>query len=352
MHGRGLALGLMAMTVMATALCLVPGSSRADWIPDASLLGGFSTVYPDEYWTASYVLENGKDSSVDVTEITAQLDWESSAVTLLSSTVSIPAYGSYEFSRMVMIPQSATLGSHEQTIEITGQAVGDWWSTTGTWTDTFAVESRPPLTVSISANPNYGTSPLVVSFTSIVSGGTPDYQYYWDFGDGAFSYESDPSHTYQSPGVYSVTLTVHDLLSRQVDKETTVTVIAPVTISMSVNATSGPAPLTVQFTSSVSGGKSPYSYDWDFGDGESSSEENPSHTYASQGEYTVTLTVTDSESRPAIAHKDISVSAAPPPPEESWIEGNGLLLGGGIVVVAVIIAVAVYLSVRKGKTAS
>lgn len=32
--------------------------------------------------------------------------------------------------------------------------------------------------------------------------------YLWDFGDGAFSTESDPTHAYAAPGIYTVTLTV------------------------------------------------------------------------------------------------------------------------------------------------
>ncbi|UCE40738.1 MAG: PKD domain-containing protein [Candidatus Aminicenantes bacterium] len=59
---------------------------------------------------------------------------------------------------------------------------------------------------------------------------------------------------------------------------------------------SGTIPLTVNFTGSAAGGKSPYSYNWTFGDGSSSSSQNPTHTFQQAGNYTVTLTITDSES--------------------------------------------------------
>ncbi|MEV6876666.1 PQQ-dependent sugar dehydrogenase [Amycolatopsis sp. NPDC051128] len=58
--------------------------------------------------------------------------------------------------------------------------------------------------------------------------------------------------------------------------------------------TSGPAPLTVNFSSagSTDPGGSALRYSWNFGDGTTSTEANPSHTYAA-GNYTALLTVTN-----------------------------------------------------------
>jgi glucose/arabinose dehydrogenase len=70
---------------------------------------------------------------------------------------------------------------------------------------------------------------------------------------------------------------------------------APIAVA-SADPTFGPAPLTVNFTSS--GSSDPEGDDlafaWDFGDGsEVSNEPNPTHTFAADGTYNVTLTVTD-----------------------------------------------------------
>jgi cytochrome c len=60
--------------------------------------------------------------------------------------------------------------------------------------------------------------------------------------------------------------------------------------------TSGPAPLTVNFSSAGSSdpGGSSLSYSWNFGDGATSTSPNPSHTYAAAGNYTAVLTVRNS----------------------------------------------------------
>jgi PKD repeat protein len=54
--------------------------------------------------------------------------------------------------------------------------------------------------------------------------------------------------------------------------------------------TSGPVPLTVNYTDQSTGDIT--SWSWDFGDGATSKEQNPSHTYTDAGTYTVSLAVT------------------------------------------------------------
>ena len=54
--------------------------------------------------------------------------------------------------------------------------------------------------------------------------------------------------------------------------------------------TSGPVPLTVNYTDQSTGDIT--SWSWDFGDGAISTEQNPFHTYTDAGTYTVSLAVT------------------------------------------------------------
>ena len=67
------------------------------------------------------------------------------------------------------------------------------------------------------------------------------------------------------------------------------------TASASANPTSGPSPLTVNFSSAGSSDPEgqPLTYQWTFGDGQSSTAANPVHTYARAGQYTARLSVSD-----------------------------------------------------------
>jgi len=75
---------------------------------------------------------------------------------------------------------------------------------------------------------------------------------------------------------------------------------------------SGPAPLTVAFTTSVTGGDPPLTFSWDFGDGEASAEASPSHVYTTPDSYTASVTVTDANGDTDSAELSVQVTAAPP----------------------------------------
>ncbi|MBX7244120.1 MAG: PKD domain-containing protein [Candidatus Sumerlaeaceae bacterium] len=84
-----------------------------------------------------------------------------------------------------------------------------------TTTATVAVNVGPPNAKPIavaSATPATGSAPLNVNFSS--AGSTdPDGTIVartWDFGDGTGSSAANPNHTYNTPGTYTATLTVHD----------------------------------------------------------------------------------------------------------------------------------------------
>jgi glucose/arabinose dehydrogenase/PKD repeat protein len=80
------------------------------------------------------------------------------------------------------------------------------------------------------------------------------------------------------------------------------------------NPSSGPAPLTVNFSSSGSsdpeGGA--LTYAWDFGDGGTSSAASPSHTYTTAGVRTVSLTVRDPAGLTATASMTVTVGNTAP----------------------------------------
>jgi PKD repeat protein len=164
--------------------------------------------------------------------------------------------------------------------------------------DTFTITAYPPLAMSIEANRTSGSVPLAVSFTSDVNGGSGGYTFSWDFGDGGTGMLSNPTHTFTSRGTFTVTLVVHDS-KMNTESASTVVRATNLQVTISGNPTSGVAPLSVGFISTVSGGSGGYTYQWTFGDGSTSSLPNPTHVYTVQGSYTAFLTVTDSSSSTA-----------------------------------------------------
>jgi len=162
------------------------------------------------------------------------------------------------------------------------------------------IEVEPPPTADFAGNPTSGCAPLTVQFTDKSIENITNWS--WDFGDGGTSTQQSPSHTYNDPGVYTVSLTVTGPCgSNTKTRPDYITVIPPPTAAFEGDPTSGRAPLTVEFTDKSEGNIN--SCSWDFGDGGTSTQQSQSHTYNDPGVYTVSLTVTgpcgsDTETRP------------------------------------------------------
>lgn len=151
------------------------------------------------------------------------------------------------------------------------------------------------ITVNASAgftgSPTSGVAPLTVQFQAASATGVTSWS--WNFGDGQTSTEPNPRHTYTNPGQYTVSLTVTDSLGTRTETKPdyiTVTPITGVLADFTAAPTSGPTPLSVDFTDKSQGEIT--SWNWDFGDGGTSTEQNPRHTYMTPGSFTVSLTVT------------------------------------------------------------
>ena len=142
------------------------------------------------------------------------------------------------------------------------------------------------------------TTNLVASFNgsgSTDSDGTIA-SYAWAFGDGTTGTGVAPSHTYGSPGTYSVTLTVTDnqgstgTVSHQVS--VTAANVAP---TASFTTTRDRLTVSADGSGSTDSDGSITSYQWNWGDGQTDTGAKPSHTYGAGGTYTITLTVTDDD---------------------------------------------------------
>lgn len=166
-------------------------------------------------------------------------------------------------------------------------------------------ESEPKTPIAdFSASPISGYAPLKVLFTDN-STGSPT-SWLWDFGNGIHSkHAMNATHTFTSPGMYNVTLTVTNTAgSNSVTKPGYITVTSSPSTGKTVadfyspeaeRVLDGPNDQgifenkVVSFFDNSTG--SPTSWFWDFGDGNTSKQKNPTHAYGKIGGYTVNLTV-------------------------------------------------------------
>ena len=123
-----------------------------------------------------------------------------------------------------------------------------------------------------------------IQFTNNSTGAV---KYLWDFGDGAQSTATSPTHSYIAAGKYTVMLKATNSGGcSDIDTIKNAVIITSPQSNFSVSKTTGCNPLTVSFSdSSVSA----TSWAWDFGDSSTSTSQNPSHKYTSLGTYNVTL---------------------------------------------------------------
>ena len=133
----------------------------------------------------------------------------------------------------------------------------------------------------------------------------------WNFGDGGYSTDWNPLHTYEAPGTYTVR---HNLNSpvwgiSDVVKTDLITVHAPLKAGFTAAPRAGYGTLAVKFTDTTTG--DPASWHWDFGDGATSTAQHPSHTYAAPGSYTVVLTVANTVAGTKTATKTGYITVLP-----------------------------------------
>ncbi|MFP4307339.1 MAG: PKD domain-containing protein, partial [Desulfococcaceae bacterium] len=182
----------------------------------------------------------------------------------------------------------AEAGTYEVSLTVTNNEVTD------TTERTFEIGDAPP--AELRADFSFTVEDCTATFTNESEG---DFAaVLWDFGDGNFSDEENPTHVYADNGAYNVVLVVAtadgavDDSIEQVANVVSCGALDPIVeADFNADPTIGEAPLTVQFadaSTSIPAGLVD-TWTWDFGDGGTSDERNPSHTYQAGGTYTATL---------------------------------------------------------------
>ena len=183
------------------------------------------------------------------------------------------------------------------------------------------VRDPTPIYADFVASPTWGMAPLTVVFSDCTIGDPTTWL--WDFGDGQTDTVENPTHVYQKPGKYTVTLTASNELggssTKVKEKYITVEGVCEIVADFNFSPETGSAPLTVSFTDTSLG--NPTMWSWDFGDGPIPMDDvscsgggcnniaNPTHTYTEPGTYTVRLTASSETCTAGSIEKIITVNA-------------------------------------------
>ena len=133
--------------------------------------------------------------------------------------------------------------------------------------------------------------------------------YHWDFGDGTTSSNEQPGHIYNTPGNYTVTLTVTNGCGSQAIVTTPVVIqtnllIQDVNFNISADTI---CPGDAVFFDADNDDGSIATF-WDLGDGTTTTNFATSHVYAAIGVYPIELTVTNGCGNDSIVYDTVVVS--------------------------------------------
>ncbi len=190
--------------------------------------------------------------------------------------------------------------------------------------DTWVFEVPPAVTLAPPTGAVEVSVPVVVNLT--VTGGTPPYRAWVDFGDGALASASGPgpilsvSHTFAAAGSYALRTNVTDAVG--VSGTTTspaVSVTAGPAVAVRASARAVDAGTSVRFSAvMLAAGTPPLSFAWSLGDGATAKGANVTHTYPNPGSYVVAVNATDGAG--AAATSSVVLLVNPPPAITAQVE--------------------------------
>jgi PKD repeat protein len=290
------------------------GTVELDWAVPGEFSDNLSAL-PDQPDLGN--IDLALQLSHDGSTISGYVDLEFTLVFSTEHVVDETAYGpsvtgSFDGTNLTLTSEQVSLSSAGRSLmrqfRLTGQMVSEENNTlSGEYRETLWGYGPQPLTIvgnftlvgpqllpkaKFVAGPTTGPARLEVTFSDLSSNEPTSWS--WDFGDGQTSTERDPSHTYDQPGDYTVSLTVSNDYGSDTKTEVDyISVGEPIQPIANFYASpiSGTVPLLVTFSDLSVG--SPESWLWNFGDGSTSTEQNPSHTYFETGSFSVTLTVSN-----------------------------------------------------------
>jgi PKD repeat protein len=142
--------------------------------------------------------------------------------------------------------------------------------------------------------------------------------WHWDFGDGTTSSEQHPTHSYATPGSYTVTLTVSDAGGNATSASVVQKVLTPPGVNFAFSPATPLEHTAVTFNPSEAGqeGAVPVRWEWDWGDGSAPTVrltgDNFTHLIEDSGAFTITLRVTDSSGQTGQVQRVVTTTNVAP----------------------------------------
>jgi hypothetical protein len=266
-----------------------------NWITSMAIPEGGGYKFPDAEGSSTYsAYQNARIYNFlswlySVTGVTSYSEYADGALQWIIFNAT-EANGGYEWRTISYFPYYATWFEH-------GAAGIGYYLITAPAIAVPLQISMSPLSASIYVGDS-------VAFTSTVNGGTPPYSYQWYLNNNPTSGATLNTWTFTptTAGNYTVHLNVTDNLGNIAkSNEASVTVAAQLTASVSPMSASVLVGQPVAFTSTVSGGYTPYSYQWYLNGNPVSGANATSWTFTptSSGIYYVHLKVTDDKGNTA-----------------------------------------------------
>ena len=176
-----------------------------------------------------------------------------------------------------------------------------------------AAPTASPATLSVT--PSTGMAPLAVTATATAPTSTaaastnPSSTSSIDFGDGTVVSGTSGSHTYATPGTYTVLANVSGSTATSTVTASPQSPIAQLALSSSSATTATAITASTANSTDPNAGGSISNSIVDWGDGASSAGPSASHSYAAAGTYTVTATVTDNYGASSTATQTVTITA-------------------------------------------
>lgn len=210
----------------------------------------------------------------------------------------------------------------------------------------FSVVAGPA--VRATATPSAGDVGQPIAFgTTVLASGAGSLRYAWAFGDGTTGTGAAPSHSYASPGRYTVTETVRDAELASSSVSLVVTVAAEPTLSLGTFPAAPETGAVVTLFANVTGGTGPFLYTWLLDGKQESSFPAPQQTFSSAGSYSFRVWVNDSVG--ASVHGTLTVKVSNPPTRATGLSGAPLWFWGGIGALVVVAVGGSVLLVRRNR---